>query len=208
MNIVIETPDDYKATTQLTFAAFETFHSPYLPPRDLPDEHYLVHIMRDSPAFIPELAFVGWQDGDIIANIMYTKSKIVRPNGDNLETITFGPLSVKPQFQNQGYGAEMVHYSLKKAHELGYGAVVIVGHPDYYSRFGFKPAKEFNLTMPEGETFDPFMALELEPGYLGTSGGVYYEDKIFHFEASDFRNWHEDVWSKRKFNPKDESEVI
>jgi predicted N-acetyltransferase YhbS len=190
MIISLETPNDYKAVERLTFEAFKTFHSPYLPPRDLPDEHYLVHIMRGCSAFIRELAFVGRQDGEIIANIMYTKSRVVRPNGNATPTLTFGPVSVKPEFQNQGYGAEIVRYSLDRACELGYGAVVITGHPKYYLRLGFKPAREWGLTMPGGETFDPFMALELVPGFLGGEGGVFYEDEVFHMDEAAFRKWH------------------
>ncbi|MDR1620931.1 MAG: N-acetyltransferase [Synergistaceae bacterium] len=195
MTPLLETPADYAAVERLTFAAFETME---LPGRTRTDEHYLAHIMRGAAAFVPELDFVGEIviDGDslnpcgeIVANIMYTKSKIVRPDGGEIETLTFGPVSVKPELHNRGLGAEIIHHSLDRARELGYGAVIIVGHPRYYPRFGFKPAGGYNLTMPDGAAFDAFMALELAPGYLGADGGEWYEDKVFEIGQAAFDTW-------------------
>jgi predicted N-acetyltransferase YhbS len=186
MTMRLETPADYAAVERLTFAAFETME---LPGRTHTVEHYLAHLMREVPAFVQELDFVGEVDCEVVANIMYTKSKIVRPNGDAIETLTFGPVSVKPELHRQGLGSLVIRHSLNRARELGYGAVVIVGHPAYYPRFGFRPAREFGLTMPDGNQFDPFMALELRCGYLGTEGGIWYEDKVFEIDQAAFEVW-------------------
>jgi predicted N-acetyltransferase YhbS len=196
MQINLETPTDYKTVERLTFEAFKTFSSPYLPPRECPDEHYLVHLMRNCPAFIPELDFVGRIGDEIVAHIMYSKSKIVRPNGDEVETVTFGPVSVKPELQNCGYGTEIIRYSLEVAKEQGFGAIIIVGHENYYPRVGFHPASNYGLTMPDGSTFAPFMALELKPGYLGVAGGKWYEDEVYHIDEAAFHKWHEEEWDK------------
>ncbi|GHV41387.1 N-acetyltransferase [Clostridia bacterium] len=186
LHITLENPDDYKAVERLTFAAFETME---LPGRTRTDEHFLAHIMRDRPAFVPELDFIGTIGGEIIANIMYTKSKIIRPDGSETATITFGPVSVKPELHRNGYGGTIIRHSLDAARKLGYGAVIIVGHADYYPRFGFKPASAYNLTMPDGGSFDAFMALELRHGYLGTSGGKWYEDEVFNIDETAFAKW-------------------
>ncbi|MDR1573942.1 MAG: GNAT family N-acetyltransferase [Clostridiales Family XIII bacterium] len=138
---------------------------------------------------MPELDFVGELDGEIVANIMYTKSKIVRPNGDELETLTFGPVSVAPELHRRGLGAEIIRHSLGRARERGCGAVMILGHPAYYPRFGFKPASAYNLTMPDGSASDAFMALELWEGCLGTDGGKWYEDKVFEIDQTAFEEW-------------------
>lgn len=188
LTITLENPDDLQAVEALTFEAFETMT---LPGRTYTDEHYLAHLIRDSSAFIPELDFIGTVDGDLVANIMYTKSKVVRPNGEEILTITFGPVSVKPELQGQGYGSAIIRHSLEMAYKLGYGAVIILGHPDYYSRFGFKPASTYHLTLPDGSAFDAFMALELRQDYLGTSGGKWYEDKVFEIDETAFSEWHE-----------------
>ncbi|MDR2469442.1 MAG: N-acetyltransferase [Tannerella sp.] len=189
LHLRLEQPDDCTVVERLTLAAFKTFVFPdgSKPPHT--DEHYLVHIMRDVAAFVPELDFVGEVNGEIVANIMYTKSKVIRPDDSELETLTFGPVSVKPERCGQGLGTEIIRHSLKRAGELGYGAVIIVGHPHYYPRFGFKPARDFGLTMPDGSTFDPFMAMEIRSGYLGSDGGKWYEDDVFHIDRSAFEEW-------------------
>jgi predicted N-acetyltransferase YhbS len=187
MTITLETQADYDAVERLTFAAFETME---LPGRTHTDEHFLAHIMRGSKAFIPELDFVGRIDGAIVANIMYTHSKIVHPDGSETATATFGPVSVSPALHRRGIGSEIIRHSLDAARRLGIGAVIIVGHVDYYPRFGFKPASDYNLMMPDGSVFDAFMALELEHGALGKVGGKWYEDEVFHIDDVAFEKYH------------------
>jgi predicted N-acetyltransferase YhbS len=195
MNIRRETPADFAAVERLTLAAFGTFTYPDGSIEPTVNEHYLVHIMRSCAAFVPELAFVSVLDGEVIANIMYTRSKIIRPNSDEVETLTFGPVSVKPELHKRGLGAEIIRHSLDCARELGYGAVIILGHPQYYPRFGFVRAEEFNLAViSHDETvFDgAFMALELRDGYLGKDGGTWQEDKVFAVDQAAFAAWHKE----------------
>jgi predicted N-acetyltransferase YhbS len=189
MNIRLERSEDYIAVEQLTLAAFKTFVFPDGSKPERPNEHYLAHIMRGVDAFVPELDFVGEQDGEIVASIMYARSKVVRPDGSELATLTFGPVSVKPELQGQGLGGEIIRYSLACARELGYGAVIIVGHPNYYPRFGFKAASDHGLTMPDGSVMEPFMAMELVDGYLGTVGGKWYEDEVYKIDDAAFAEW-------------------
>jgi predicted N-acetyltransferase YhbS len=189
MIIRLEQPSDYHAVERLTLAAFKTFTFPdgSKPPHT--DEHYLAHIMRSIPAFVRELDFVGEIDGEIACNIMYTESKVARPDGSELKTLTFGPVSVKPELHGQGLGTEIIRHSIARANELGYGAIIIVGHPGYYPRFGFHPASDFNLTMPDGSTMEPFMALEIIDGYLGTDGGKWHEDDVYEIDQNASREW-------------------
>jgi predicted N-acetyltransferase YhbS/uncharacterized protein YdhG (YjbR/CyaY superfamily) len=192
MDIRLETPEDYAAVERLTLAAFATFSYPDGSRAPRVNEHFLVHTMRGSAAFVPELAFVGEVDGELAANIMYTRSKILRPNGEETETLTFGPVSVKPELHGRGYGSAIIRHSLERARELGFGAAVILGHPGYYPRFGFVRAETYKLSAKtHGETvFDgAFMALELRDGYLGTSGGVWYEDGVFDVDEAAFDAW-------------------
>ena len=85
------------------------------------------------------------------------------------------PMAVLPTEQRQGVGTALVREGLKRCEELGYGAVVVVGHRDYYPRFGFKPASMFNLKSEYDVPDDVFMALELTPNYFqGKSGTIYY----------------------------------
>lgn len=129
-------------------------------------EHYLVHKMRSCAEFVPQLALVAELGGKIVGNIMYTKSLVEDDAGDDMDALTFGPLSVLPEYQGQGVGEALVRYSFAKARDLGYEAVFIFGRPDYYKRFGFRPASEFEIATADGRNFDAFMAHELYPGAL------------------------------------------
>jgi predicted N-acetyltransferase YhbS len=189
MNIRLERPDEHTSVERLTLAAFNTFTFPDGSKPERVQEHYLAHIMRSAAAFVPELDFVGEVDGEIIANIMFTKSTVIRPDGNRLETLTFGPVSVQPELQKHGFGTKIIRHGLDRARELGFGAVIIIGHPEYYPRFGFKPASGFKLTLPDGSAIDPFMALEIKKGYLGTDGGKWYEDDVFKIDRKAFEDW-------------------
>lgn len=164
----LEGTHEHAHVERLTFAAFETM---ILPGRVRTDEHFLAHLLRDDPWFIPALDFVAEVDGAVVGSIFYSKSQVLRPDGQKSDAITFGPLSVSPQLQRQGIGSGLIRHSLKRAGELGFGAVLITGHTAYYPRFGFRPASDFGLTFEDGTSHAAFMALELTPGALGTNGG-------------------------------------
>lgn len=170
-------PDDYQAVLRLTYEAFLTLD---YPGRRRMDEHYLIHLLQNSPSAIPELCFVAEQGGEIVGHILYTGSEILRPDegspcgGSKTGAITFGPLSVLPKCQRQGIGSALVRHSMDKARELGYGAVLITGVPDYYPKLGFKRARAYGLTLEGGSSPDAFMAYELIAGYLGHTGGVLH----------------------------------
>ncbi|MDL2300179.1 N-acetyltransferase, partial [Clostridiaceae bacterium OttesenSCG-928-D20] len=165
-----ETEKDYKAVEKVTFDAFETMDIPEHP---YTDEHILARLLREDEDFVPELDLVAELEGEIVGNIMYSRCRVVRANGEKTLALVFGPLSVKPELHKKGIGRMLVERSLEIAREMGYGAVIITGHPDYYKRFGFVPAREFNLTMGDGTEIDAFMALELIEGYLGKEGGSW-----------------------------------
>jgi len=162
-----ETRADYKAVLQLTYQAFLTIE---YPGRQRVDEHYLIHLLQGSASIIHALCFVAERDSEIVGHILYTKSQFQRSDGSNAEIVIFGPLSVLPKLQRQGIGAALVRHSLKKALEMDFGAVLIMGWPDYYTKLGFKRASEYDLIAADGSTTDAFMAYELVPGYLDGGG--------------------------------------
>jgi predicted N-acetyltransferase YhbS len=164
-----ETPEDYDTVLRLNYDAFVTLH---YEGRVRADEHYLIHLLRNSPSVIRELTFVAERDGEIAGHILYTHSAVVRSDGSETPTLTFGPLCVKPKYHKQGIGALLVRHSMDAARRLGHGAVLITGVPDYYPKLGFKRAREYGLTQSDGTSPDSFMAYELTPGYLGGAGGV------------------------------------
>ncbi len=170
----METAADYRAVEELTREAFWGFTSPTC------DEHYLVNTLRKSAAFVPELDFVVEVDGKLVGNVMYSKAKIVSEDGTENEVLTFGPLSVLPQYWCKGVGSALMRHSIAEAKRLGYRGIVFFGHPDYYPRFGFRNAKAFGITTHNGDNFDAFMAMPLYDGAFDNVCGKFYEDPLFN----------------------------
>jgi len=164
-----ECPGDYDAVLRLTYEAFQTLD---YPGRRRMDEHFLYRLLQGCPYVIPELCFVAMRGDELVGHILYTRSLIRRPDGTQADTVTFGPLSVLPEYHRQGIGRALVRHSMAKARGMGCGAVLIVGVPDYYPKLGFRRGHEFGLTLPDGTADDPFMAYELMPGFL-RGGGVF-----------------------------------
>ncbi|MEW6696119.1 MAG: GNAT family N-acetyltransferase [Bacillota bacterium] len=191
MNVTIrpEQPEDYVAILRLTYEAFITLD---YPGRRRVDEHYLIHLLQDCEHIVPELRFVAEAEGGIVGHILYTKSKVVRPDKAEIETVTFGPLSVLPKYQRQGIGRLLVEHSMNKALEMGFDAVLIVGVPDYYPKLGFARARSFGLTLPGGSVGDEFMAYELNPGVL-TGGGTarFLAQSVFERAENDYAGYAE-----------------
>ena len=149
------------------------------------DEHYLLHLLRQYSGFVKELDFVAQLNNCIIGNIVYTKAWIKEDNVNCQEVLTFGPISVLPKFQRQGCGSELVIYSMEAATRMGFGAVIIYGHPSYYPKFGFQDASEFCITTPEGKNFPAFMVKELKNGFLKNITGTFHLPEIFNIKIDD-----------------------
>ena len=178
LTLRLESPEDYRAVEALTREAFWGFTSSTC------DEHYLVHLLRQSPAFVPELDYVAEADGKLVGSIIYTKAKVVDSEGNDHEVLTFGPLSVLPEYWNRGVGSALMQHTIAKARDLGYRAILIYGHPDYYPRLGFRNAGAFNITTPKGTNFDALMALPLYKGALDGISGAYHYGPAFDINAA------------------------
>ncbi len=168
-----ERPEDYSAVEELTREAF------WKNSRHICDEHLLVNKLRKVSAFVPELDYVAEVDGRLAGHIIYSKSRIEEVSGKTYEVLTFGPLSVLPEYQNKGVGKALMLHTFEKARRLGYRAVLIFGHPDYYPRVGFRRASEFGITTADGKNFDPFMALPLYEGALDGIHGRFFYDPVY-----------------------------
>ena len=162
------------------------------------DTHFLVHRLRQCPSYIPELHYIAEASGKPVGHIMYTASKVVANNGKEHEMLTFGPLSVLPEYQGQGVGKALMLHTFEIAKDMGHRAVLIFGHPSYYPRVGFRPAAEFNITDAEGNNFDAFMARPLYEGALDGISGRYYIDPAYdNLPEEDALNYN------KKFPPKE-----
>ena len=166
LNIRNEKESDYKIVEEITRKAFYNMYVPGC------YEHYLVHIMRGHEDFIPELDLVIELDGRVIGNIMYTKAKLTDENGTEKEILTFGPVSILPEYQRNGYGKMLIEHSLKRAAGLGYDAVVIFGSPANYVSCGFQCCKKYNVCVEKDRYPAAMLVKELKPDAL--DGRVWY----------------------------------
>ena len=178
-----EESKDYKEVLRLTYKAFQTLD---LPGRQRTDEHFLIHLLQDSKFVIPELCFVAEDENNaIMGHILYTKSEVSYPDGRVLDTITFGPLSVLPEKQNEGIGKALIAHSIDEARRLGYGAVLITGIPEYYPKLGFHRAREYGITLEDGTAEDYFMVYEIKEGYLSAGGVLRFLPPEFEISEKD-----------------------
>ena len=108
-------------------------------------EHYVLHQLRNDPAFVSELDFVMTLDGHLIGQNMFMKAVIVADDGRSIPIMTMGPICIAPELKRKGYGKILLDYSLEKAKELGCGALCFEGNIDFYGKSGFKQASEFGI---------------------------------------------------------------
>jgi predicted N-acetyltransferase YhbS len=180
MNISIRNEDesDYRKVEELTREAFWNLFVQGC------DEHYLVHKMRTHPDFIPNLDFVAVFEDKIIGNIMYAKSYIIDESDNKIETITFGPVSVLPEYQKQGVGSALIRHSKKIAFENNYNAIIIQGHPYNYCKHGFRSSKDYNISDSEGKYPYSLLVLELGKGILQGHNWRYYSSDVYNIDVN------------------------
>lgn len=160
MIIRSENSGDGEAIARVTNEAFKQ-----------PDEGKLVCALRDLPEFEAELSLVAVDDGNIIGHLLLTPVKII--NGtEEYNTLALAPMSVMPSRQRQGVGSALIKAALKTAIALGHQSIIVLGHSDYYPRFGFKRASKWHIKPPFNVPDKSFMAIELMPGTLANQPGV------------------------------------
>ena len=174
-----EEPKDYQAVETLTRKAFYNIYVPGC------SEHYLVRIMREHEDFIPELDFVMEQDGEIIGNIMYTKSRLIDEQGTEKQILTFGPVCIDPSHQRKGLGKLLLEHSFEKAAALGYDVIVIFGSPANYVSRGFQSCKKFNVCVEGGKFPSAMMVKELIAGALDGRKWFYYGSPVMAVSEED-----------------------
>ncbi len=139
-------------------------------------EHYVLHMLRDDPDFIPELDFVMEKDGRLIGQNVFMKAEVSSDDGRKIPILTMGPICIANDLKHQGYGKALLDHSLEKACEMGFGAVMFEGNIDFYGKSGFTFASEYKIRyhgLPEGEDASFFLCRELKPGYLDGITGEY-----------------------------------
>lgn len=169
---------DFRKVEELTREAFWDVNVPGC------DEHFLVHLIRDAKEFIPELDLVAENDGEIVGNIIYAHSRVIAADGTVFPVLTFGPLSVLPDYQKKGIGRRLIRYSVDRAKEMGFPAILIYGDPAYYSKIGFEAAEKFNIRNGHGMFAAALQAYELYPGALQGISGRFEEGEAYQMDPA------------------------
>ncbi len=170
ITIRCERPEDYRTVEALIRESFWNVYRPGC------SEHYVIHVLREDPAFVRELDFVMEKDGVIIGQNMFMKTVIEADDGRVIDVLTMGPISVANELKRRGYGKRLLDFSLEKAAALGFGAVLFEGNIAFYGKSGFDYAKNFGIRyhdLPEGADSSFFLCRELIPHYLDGITGVY-----------------------------------
>jgi predicted N-acetyltransferase YhbS len=157
----------------LTREAFWNLHNPGC------SEHLVVRQLRASRDIVPELDLVAEAEGRIIGNILFSRSRVAGSMNENFETVTFGPVSVLPEFQRRGVGRALIERGIELAQAMDFTAVIIYGNPAYYHRFGFRPGKEFGIRTADGKYAAALQALPLFHGALDGVSGRFLESEAF-----------------------------
>lgn len=165
-----ETESDHRAVENLVRESFWNVYRPGC------QEHYVIHRLREDPAFVPELDFVMEKDGHLIGQNMFMRAHIQADDGRKIPIMTMGPICVAPEFKRQGYGKLLLDYSLERAANLGCGALCFEGNIQFYGKSGFTYASAFGIRyhgLPEGADASFFLCRELINGYLNGVSGEY-----------------------------------
>jgi predicted N-acetyltransferase YhbS len=167
-------------------------------------EHYVIHQLRNDPAFVPELDFVMEKDGQIIGQNMFMRAAIQADNGREIPIMTMGPICIAPEYKRQGYGKRLLDESLVRAAALGCGALCFEGNIQFYGKSGFTFSSEYGIRyhgLPEGADASFFLCRELVDGYLKGVTGEYAPPEGYYAAEQNpeaFRRFDENFPKKEK----------
>lgn len=191
----LEKKEDYREVENLIRESFWNVYRPGC------SEHYVIHVLRDDPAFIKELDYVMEKDGILIGQNMFMRTIIEADDGRIIPVLTMGPIGITPDLKRRGYGKRILDYTLEKATAMDYGAVLFEGNIDFYGKSGFDYASKFGIRyhdLPEGSDASFFLCKELVPGYLNDVTGVYQTPKGYYVDDSDVEEFDKNFPPKQK----------
>jgi putative acetyltransferase len=160
-----EQPEDYTGIRRLNEQAF-----------DQPLEARLVDLLRTNKAIL--LSLVAVADEQIVGHILF--SPIQLESGESIfEGAGLGPMSVLPDFQRMGIGSRLIEEGIRRIRQMGFPFIVVLGHPNYYPRFGFVPASRYGVACQWDVPDEVFMVMPFDPlRFEGVTGLVRYRDEF------------------------------
>ena len=195
VTIRLEQKEEYREVENLIRESFWNVYRPGA------YEHYVMHVLRDDPAFVKELDFVAERDGKLIGQNMFMRAVIEADDGRDLPVLAMGPIGITPEMKRQGCGKKLLDYSLEQATDMGFGAVLFEGNIDFYGKSGFTYARNFGIRyhdLPEGADDSFFLCKELIPGYLTGVTGVYQTPQGYYVDDADVEEFDKSFPPKEK----------
>jgi putative acetyltransferase len=160
-----ERPEDYLGIFTVNQRAF-----------DRENEARLVEALRALPGFIPELSLVAEENGRLLGHILFSPAVLANEKGE-ISVLALAPMAVQPELQNRGIGSALVRQGLDACRRQGHKLVIVLGHAEYYPRFGFVPARALGIEAPFPVADEFWMAMELQPGAAqGLNGTIRYSE--------------------------------
>lgn len=142
-------------------------------------EHFLVKDLRTSPNFVPSLSIVALLANRIVGYILLTPIQI-NSESNSKRSLALAPVVVDPDLRGKKIGSQLIEEGHRRATELGFDNIVLIGHHSYYPRFGYKPCYEFGIEVPFNAQPQNVMIHELVPGAMeNIRGNVEYPPEFF-----------------------------
>ena len=185
MNLIIrnERKEDYGTVEQLVREAFWNLYVPGC------SEHFVLHNLRESDDFVPELDFVAEREGQIVGQIVYNRGIIRGEGAEDKEVVTFGPVSVLPALQRRGIGSALIIHTTNLARDMGYPGICIYGGPRYYNRFGFRCGEKYEIKTADDKFAVGLQVLELRQGALDKTSGRFIESAAYAVDETGFAQY-------------------
>ena len=195
INFRLENKSDHRQVEELVRDSFWNVYRPGC------SEHYVLHKLRDDPAFVKELDFVMEKDGRIAGQNIFVKTVIKADDGRDIPVLTMGPICIANDLKRKGYGKMLLDFSLEKAKDMGFGAVLFEGNIGFYGKSGFDHSSKFGIRyhdLPEDADQSFFLCKELQNGYLDGITGVYLTPQGYYAEDSDVEEFDKSFPYKEK----------
>jgi putative acetyltransferase len=172
VQVRVERPEDAPAVARVVEAAFGR-----------PGEVRMVDAIRASDGYVPELAFVA-EDGEVVGHpvLGYAMLSYVALAGSDRRLLELAPLAVAPERQREGIGSALTRAALAAADARGEPLVLVLGHPGYYVRFGFRRSDQFGLEPPQPAWHAAFLAVPLAAYDPAIRGRVVFPPSFGHAE--------------------------
>ena len=140
-------------------------------------EANLVNVLRDSGCTF--ISLVAEADNKAVGHILFTPVELTE-NKNTLKIIGLAPMAVLHQYQNKGIGSKLVKTGIEHCKSKNYDAIVVLGHPGYYPKFGFVPSVTYGIKSEYEVPDEAFMILELVPNSLKDHQGIIRYHELFN----------------------------